>query len=107
MELRTYRAATMYEALMLVRRELGPDAAVLHTREVSNRRWLGLLPGKPQIEVTASCGVNVPSRLAANPRDNQAAAIAPALPKRPASPTVDSLVTPPAGPKPEQGQAET
>ena len=35
MELRTYRAATMHEALALVRRELGPDAAVLHTREVA------------------------------------------------------------------------
>ena len=52
----------MHEALALVRRELGPDAAVLHTREV-RRRWLGLLPGPRQIEVTASRGVNVPSRL--------------------------------------------
>ena len=62
MELRTFRAATMHEALAMVRRELGPDAAVLHTREVRNR-WLGLLPGPRQIEVTASRGVNVPSRL--------------------------------------------
>ena len=46
----------------MVRRELGPDAAVLHTREVRNR-WLGWLPGPRQIEVTASRGVNVPSRL--------------------------------------------
>ncbi len=53
----------MHEALALVRRELGPDAAVLHTREVRNR-WLGLLPGRRQIEVTASRGVNVPSRFA-------------------------------------------
>ena len=52
----------MHEALALVRRELGPDAAVLHTREVRGR-WLGLLPGRRQIEVTASQGINVPSRL--------------------------------------------
>ena len=52
----------MHEALALVRRELGPDAAVLHTREVRSR-WLGWLPGPRQIEVTASRGVNVPSRL--------------------------------------------
>ena len=45
-----------------MRRELGPDAAVLHTREVRGR-WLGLLPGPRQIEVTASRGINVPSRL--------------------------------------------
>jgi len=52
----------MHEALAMVRRELGPDAAVLHTREVGNR-WLNWLPGPRQIEVTASRGVNVPSRL--------------------------------------------
>jgi flagellar biosynthesis protein FlhF len=75
MELRTYRAATMHEALALVRRELGPDAALLHTRELRNRRWLGLLPGPRQIEVTASCGVNVPSRLASRQHVDQAAAI--------------------------------
>jgi flagellar biosynthesis protein FlhF len=70
MKLRTYRAATMQEALTLVRRELGPDAAVLHTREVRNR-WLGLFPGPRQIEVTASRGVNVPSRLPSNVRKEQ------------------------------------
>lgn len=63
MEIRSYRAATMHEALLLVRRELGPDAAVLHTREVSSRRLFGLIRGAAQIEVTASAGVNVPSRL--------------------------------------------
>ena len=54
----------MHEALTMVRRELGPDAAVLHTREVRNR-WLGVLPRARQIEVTASRGVPVPSRLPA------------------------------------------
>jgi len=67
MEIRSYRAATMHEALVLVRRELGPDAAVLQTREVSNRRLFGLLRGARQIEVTASAGVNVPSRLPERP----------------------------------------
>jgi len=66
MELRTFKASSMHEALALVRRELGPDAAVLHTREVRNR-WLGLFPRARQIEVTASRGVNVPSRLPARP----------------------------------------
>jgi flagellar biosynthesis protein FlhF len=63
MDVRTYRAATMQEALALVRQELGPDAAVLHTREIERRRLFGLLGGDRQIEVTASAGVNVPSRL--------------------------------------------
>jgi flagellar biosynthesis protein FlhF len=63
MELKTFRAATMREAMAVVRRELGPDAAVLHTREVRTRRFFGCLPGVRQIEVTASCDVRVPSRL--------------------------------------------
>ena len=67
MEIKTYRAATMQEALMLVRGELGPDAAVLHTREVRNSRLFGLVRGRREIEVTASAGVNVPSRLPERP----------------------------------------
>lgn len=63
MEVKTYRAASMQEALVMVRSDLGPDAAVLHTREVRGGRFFGLLPGKRRIEVTASCDVNVPSRL--------------------------------------------
>ncbi|MBN2477120.1 MAG: flagellar biosynthesis protein FlhF [Pirellulales bacterium] len=63
MEVRTYRASTMHEALAMVRHELGPDAAVLHTREVHTRRLFGWVQGPRQIEVTASAGVNVPSRL--------------------------------------------
>ncbi len=64
MDIRTYRAATMHEALALVRRDLGPEAAVLHAREVPAGRFLGRLLGSRQIEVTASLGVNVPSRFA-------------------------------------------
>ncbi len=62
MDVKTYRAATLHEALSLVRRDLGPDAAVLHTREVRLQRLFGLLGGQRVIEVTASSHVNVPSR---------------------------------------------
>ena len=55
----------MHEALAMVRHDLGADAAVLHTREVQSRRFFGWLSGPPEIEVTASRGVNVPSRLPA------------------------------------------
>jgi len=68
MELKTYRAATMHEALALVRRELGPDAAVLHTREVQSRQMFGWIRGPRQIEVTASLDVNVPSRFPSRAR---------------------------------------
>ncbi|HPP53469.1 MAG TPA: hypothetical protein PK777_10995, partial [Thermoguttaceae bacterium] len=63
MEIRTYRARTMQEALAMVRRELGPDAAVLHTRQVRAGRLWGWLTGARWIEVTASAEVRVPSRL--------------------------------------------
>ncbi len=66
MDLRTYRAKTLREAMQLVRAELGDDAAVLHTREVSSGmlRWFG----KTEIEVTASAEVDVPSRLPVSSR---------------------------------------
>ncbi len=64
MDVKTYRASSLQEALQQVRRELGPEASVLHTREVGGGmlRWIS---GR-QIEVTASATVNVPSRLPAN-----------------------------------------
>ena len=78
----------MHAALALVRRELGPDAAVLHTREVRNR-WLGLLPGARQIEVTASRGINVPSRLPAQPRKEEPTAEPLPAPRRQPARAVD------------------
>jgi flagellar biosynthesis protein FlhF len=62
MNIKTYRARTMQEALALVRRDLGPQAAVLHTRDVRGS-LLGLLLGHKQVEVTASNNIAVPSRL--------------------------------------------
>ena len=47
----------------MVRRDLGPQAAVLHTREVRAGGLWRLVPGRRRIEVTASVEVNVPSRL--------------------------------------------
>jgi len=86
----------MHEALTRVRRELGPDAAVLHTREVRSR-WLGLLPGPRQIEVTASRGVNVSSRLPVQTNAAQSGAIEPkpqpASPRPPARADDESKIT--------------
>jgi flagellar biosynthesis protein FlhF len=95
MDVRTYRAATMYEALAMVRRDLGPDAAVLHTREVETRRLFGLVRGARQIEVTASTEVNVPSRLP--PRSSIAASAVSVAPAR----SVESqTVVPQPAPRP-------
>ena len=95
MEVKTYRARTMYEALEMVRRELGPDAAVLHTRHVRSNRLFGLLSAGRQIEVTASAGVNVPSRFPPQPPAESAA---------PATMSPAQVETPPPGrrPRPER-----
>jgi flagellar biosynthesis protein FlhF len=65
MEIKTYRAKTMQEALALVRRDLGPDAAVLQTRNRRSGGLLGLLLGTTRVEVTASNDIAVSRRLPA------------------------------------------
>jgi len=64
MDVRTYRAKSMQDALRLVRAELGPEAAVLHTREIGGGALMRWIPGVRKIEVTASADVRVPSRIA-------------------------------------------
>jgi flagellar biosynthesis protein FlhF len=51
MHIRTFRAANLNSALTMIRQQMGPDAAVLHTRQV-NGGLLGRLRGQ-SIEVTA------------------------------------------------------
>ena len=63
-EVRTYRAATMQEALTIVRKEIGADAVILHTRHVTQRRLIPFLKGRDQVEVTVGVGVNVRSHAA-------------------------------------------
>src|SRR5690606_13047187 len=76
LEIKTYRAASLQEALAMVREDLGPSAAVLHTREIRGHRLLRWIPGVRQVEVAASLDVNVPSRL--RRREQAAAPAAPA-----------------------------
>ena len=54
MDIRTFRAASVHEALQLVREELGPDAIVLRTREVRAGGIMGLIRGERCLELTAS-----------------------------------------------------
>lgn len=94
-DVRTFRAATMHEALTMVRRELGPQAAILHTREVQTRRLFGWLAGPRQIEVTAANEVNVPSRLpprTAKVKKPESAALPPA-PSTLAAPLPEAMQT--------------
>jgi flagellar biosynthesis protein FlhF len=52
MSIQTFKARTLPEALALVRRELGPDATVLHARHY-NLGWWGRLTGSHQVEIAA------------------------------------------------------
>jgi flagellar biosynthesis protein FlhF len=61
MNIKTYRAKTMRDALETVRRELGPAASVLHTRELNAGPLRRLVFGR-KYEVAASASMNVPSR---------------------------------------------
>jgi flagellar biosynthesis protein FlhF len=58
MDIRTYEARTMKEALARVRSELGAEAVILQSREVGKRRMLGFARSK-WIEITAGTGMAV------------------------------------------------
>ncbi|MEM7626423.1 MAG: flagellar biosynthesis protein FlhF [Planctomycetota bacterium] len=55
MNIRTFTARTMAEALAVARKEIGPNAVVLHTKHAKRGGLLGLVT-KPLVEVTAADG---------------------------------------------------
>jgi flagellar biosynthesis protein FlhF len=59
MEVQTFRASSMREALMLVKTTLGPDASVLRTREVQ-RGGLRRFVDRAYVEITATRDVILP-----------------------------------------------
>ncbi|WP_146450945.1 flagellar biosynthesis protein FlhF [Bythopirellula polymerisocia] len=65
MNISTFRAKSMQQALDMIRRELGPEATVLHTRE-RNAGLLGRIFLGRHFEVAASRDARVPSKLVAN-----------------------------------------
>ena len=61
MNLKTFQAATMAEALARVKTSMGAEAVILHTRVLHKPRWLGLR--RQEIyEITAGRGMRVPER---------------------------------------------
>ncbi len=94
MDIRTFRAATLQEALEQVRETLGPDAAVLHTRQVKRSR-MGLFSSK-LIEVEASIEMPQGSRFATR-----------AKARIPASPYPDSASPYPDSDSPVSGNADS
>lgn len=87
MRLKTFRAPTMADALAAVKKDLGRDAVILHTRSAKVGGWLGGLFGlgaRPMVEIVASTDINV-----AGPRV-----------KRPAEQSPRNRTDPLAEPKP-------
>jgi flagellar biosynthesis protein FlhF len=67
-DVRTFRAASMREALDLVREELGADAVILHTRQVARRRFLPWRKPLDEVEITASLTFEAAPREERTPR---------------------------------------
>ncbi|HUE14093.1 MAG TPA: flagellar biosynthesis protein FlhF [Planctomycetaceae bacterium] len=84
-DVRTFRAATMRDALDLVRDELGADAVILHTRQVAKRRLLPWRKPIEEVEITASLTLEVRS-----PSERKATKRGPA----PATPESERRVAP-------------
>ena len=61
-DVRTFRAASMHEAMRIMRRELGEEAIVVNTRSTEQRRMLPWLKAKQEVEVTARAGQDVRRR---------------------------------------------
>jgi flagellar biosynthesis protein FlhF len=75
MNLQTFRASTMAEALNQVKSTMGLEAVILHTRTFQRRYWLGLRR-REIVEITAGKGMNVLPRN----RPRSRVANAPAVP---------------------------
>ncbi|MEX0715577.1 MAG: flagellar biosynthesis protein FlhF [Planctomycetaceae bacterium] len=67
-DIRTFCARNMQEALDRVRKELGSDAVILHTKQVTQRRFLPWGRPKQQVEITAGLGINLGRRPPAKPK---------------------------------------
>ena len=107
-EVKTFRAATMQEALDLIRQDLGGEAVILHTRHISRRRFLPWKKRADEVEVTAGLGINiraqVPRRRSNHPKRTskytpatQISSTQPGIVKAGTSPRISAMTSAPAG----------
>jgi flagellar biosynthesis protein FlhF len=107
-DVRTFKAASMQEALEIVRREMGPDAVILNTREIPAPRFLKWRKTSERVEVTAGTGVNVRTprgmlRQASPPRSGATPSSPAGAPRRPIRQYDEPLAPPPPLPAPAGG----
>ncbi len=60
-DVKTFRAESMREAIQIVKDTMGPDAVILHTRQIPGKRLLPWHAVPDEVEITAGIGINVPS----------------------------------------------
>jgi flagellar biosynthesis protein FlhF len=106
-DVRTYKAPNLQAALEIVRTELGPEAVILHTRQLETRRIWPWSRKQSEVEVTAGRGVtgdaaprvtvNAPMSVDSPTEDDDLAPPPPLLPKSriPTSPPGRHNVAPP------------
>jgi flagellar biosynthesis protein FlhF len=70
MQLQTFKASTMGEALSQVKNAMGSEAVILHTRTLQTSRWLGLRRAEV-VEITAGRGLNVGHRALRRPAEDR------------------------------------
>ncbi|MEE3367114.1 MAG: flagellar biosynthesis protein FlhF [Planctomycetota bacterium] len=100
-DVRTYRAATIHEALRLLENDLGRDAVILHTRQIEKRGWLPWTRVREEVEITAGLGWTVAPAMAATTSPKPAVVLFEDSPQSsfrdtPSATTLSSV--PPAGP---------
>ncbi len=105
-DVRTFRAATMREALQIVRDEMGADAVILHTRQVETKRRLPWSRPQEEVEITAGRNVNVRPANAYRPRPTPVKSVQrspESLPKTPQ--TTNAPIDQPKTKKPESNSS--
>jgi len=74
MKMKTYQAVTLDEALDQIRRELGPDAVIVHTKKVRQSSVLKFFK-KPLLEVVAAVSPKAPEVAATVPVSKEEASV--------------------------------
>ena len=90
MNLQTFKAPTMAECLAEVKRIMGTDAVILHTRTYVTRQWLGLRR-REVVEITAGRGLNSGARAS-----RRIGTVQPRYMEAPAPPQQRPALAPPA-----------
>src|SRR6185295_6479155 len=97
MDMKTYQGNSMAEALATVKRDLGREAVILHTRTLKRGGMLGV-GGKTLVEITATRDVNV-----LHPAERRAIIARQTTPKPRSSPAVAGKSGPSSEPPTQVG----